>query len=582
MSQTLFRTHVYVALTFFISLFLFLPYIVSAQVTPGHTDNFITTWDTTQPGVSASNQIRIPHTTGTYNYHLYWENTASSTMNGTTTISGLNAASSPTITFPEPGIYRVEIIGTFPQIYFINTGDRQKILQVNQWGNNVWTNMQNAFYGCINLRIPATDAPDLSNVTTMFRMLFFTSEDAELAQFNDPINHWDVSNVVNLGSVFTNNRSFNQPLSNWNVAKATTLSSMFNNTSFNQDISTWNTASSTSMGYMFASTPFNQPLNSWDVSSATTMIAMFRDNTSFNQPLNSWDVSKVTDFSQMFSGSAFNQPLNSWDTVSATTMFRMFDNTIAFNQNLSSWDITSLTTMNLMLRNTTLSPQNLDATLQSWAEQAVNLNKTNIPLHIGLKTYSSVGAEAKATLESLGWTITEQYQAQYHPGPHATLIGTGTQSPLNSGAQTTSIEIKPDTNCTFLGWNDNTNTNPRVDTITDNLTLYATISCPSSGGGGTTLANRIANLEAMGKTDEANALRLQFNQSTTTSPTSTTSLSIEDTLNQVRSLLDSPLPLDPANQSKTKELLSLLMELMRALSHLLLLSATASGGEASN
>lgn len=56
-----------------IPLFLFLATasLTHAQVTPGDPGNFVTTWDTTNPGTSNDDQILIPHADGsTYNYDL--------------------------------------------------------------------------------------------------------------------------------------------------------------------------------------------------------------------------------------------------------------------------------------------------------------------------------------------------------------------------------------------------------------------------------------------------------------------------------------------------------------------------------
>lgn len=205
------RSALLIALLALLSI-LYLPQLAQAAVTPDDLGNFITTWNTENPGTSANNQITIPHGPGeTYNYDLYWENTASSTSNGTTTISGSGAASSPTLTFPEPGFYEVQASGTFPRIFFNDGGDKDKILTVEQWGNIAWTSMERAFFGASNLRVPATDAPDLSGVTSM-RRIFHNAD-----SFNDPIDHWDVSNIISLHSAFYGASSFNQPLNNWDT-----------------------------------------------------------------------------------------------------------------------------------------------------------------------------------------------------------------------------------------------------------------------------------------------------------------------------------------------------------------------------
>lgn len=219
---------------------------------------FITTWKTTDT------QITIPTTGVGYNYDIVWTNLTNTGVGdgsitgrtGNYTIPGLENGS----------IYQVEITGSFPQIYFNNTGDKDKILTIAQWGNNPWLSMANAFYGCGNLTIPATDKPNLSNVTDMSRMFRNTS-------FNDPINTWDVSNVTDMSLLFNNTASF------------------------------------------------NQPLNNWVVTSVTNMSQMFRSASAFDQNIGNWDVSNVSDFTNFLSASGmsttnYDQLLMGWNSLS--------------------------------------------------------------------------------------------------------------------------------------------------------------------------------------------------------------------------------------------------------------------------
>jgi surface protein len=160
-------------------------------------------------------------------------------------------------------VYQVNIQGKFPRIYFNNGGDRNKILSVDQWGNIEWTNMQAAFYGCENMQILASDAPDLSKVTTIQQMFRGT-------KFNNSIEHWNISNVTDMSYLFQDNDVYNQPLNNWN------------------------TSSVTNMHQVFQSAPaFNQPLNNRDTSKVTNMLSMFNGAKSFNQNINNRNTSNV-------------------------------------------------------------------------------------------------------------------------------------------------------------------------------------------------------------------------------------------------------------------------------------------------
>lgn len=124
-----------------------------------HSQNeFITTWHTTTPNES----MTIPTTGTSYNYDVDWEN------DGVFDDIGLTGNASHIYT--TAGTYTVAIRGSFPRIYFNNSGDKDKIMSVEQWGNIAWSSMEGAFYGCNNLVINATDSPDLSNVINMVNM----------------------------------------------------------------------------------------------------------------------------------------------------------------------------------------------------------------------------------------------------------------------------------------------------------------------------------------------------------------------------------------------------------------------------
>jgi hypothetical protein len=97
--------------------------------------------------------------------------------------------------------------------------------------------------------------------------------------FNENINDWDVSNVVNMSGAFSRCSCFNQPLNNWNVSNVRTMCRMF--------------------AFCFQ---FNQPLDKWAVSGVKDMNEMFYECSQFNQPLIKWDVSGVEEMIDMFYG----------------------------------------------------------------------------------------------------------------------------------------------------------------------------------------------------------------------------------------------------------------------------------------
>lgn len=139
-------------------------------------------------------------------------------------------------TYEEIGTYTVKINGTFPAFNFNNNDGKMKLVEIQQWGNIEWLSFANAFRGCENLQVTATDLPDLSNVTNMSRAFMENRDNV----FNTSISNWDVSNVTNMDHMFRLADNFNQDISNWDVSNVNSMDRMFYNaTSFTQDISSW-------------------------------------------------------------------------------------------------------------------------------------------------------------------------------------------------------------------------------------------------------------------------------------------------------------------------------------------------------
>ena len=162
--------------------------------------------------------------------------------------------------------------------------------------------------------------------------------------FNQDISNWDVSNVKNMGGMFSGATSFNQPIGNWNVSKVGSMIGMFSGaTSFNQDLNEWNVSSLSWVEDMFyGATSFNSPIGKWKLKSQSNMSTknMFNGATSFNQDISKWDMSNVGDMSYMFSGAtSFNQDISSWDVSNVTQMKGLFQEATSFNQDLRNWKL---------------------------------------------------------------------------------------------------------------------------------------------------------------------------------------------------------------------------------------------------
>lgn len=436
-------------------LFIFLFSAVKAQ------NEFITVWKPSTPQPtgpyiplpysSSSSQIWLP-VNGT-NFKIYWEEIGypshnATLLNVTSAYQVIVDFGTPMNSVPENATYRVKISngsGVFNYIRFLDNdiypignstttlgtvGDHLKIQKVEQWGNIAWTSMMQAFEGCQNLDITATDTPDLSHTTTLSstfarcNMLVFNpsinnwniSGITDISgmfkgcyAFNQPLGNWDTSNVTNMNSIFFNAWAFNQPLATWNTSSAETMANMFAYTrTFNQSVENWNVANVTSSSGMFQHAwAFNQPIGNWNVTNITTMNSMFSSAVAFNQDITNWNTHNVNDMQGMFSYAfSFNQNIGNWDTSNVENMALMFNNATSFNQSLGKWNLNSVTLAQNMLANSGLNCRNYDDTLLGWSNNPNTPYTINLLSTAPLSYSNSLAVSARNNLlMNKGWSI---------------------------------------------------------------------------------------------------------------------------------------------------------------------------------
>jgi surface protein len=111
----------------------------------------------------------------------------------------------------------------------------------------------------------------------------------------------------------------------------TTMSRMLQGAKvFNQPLNLWDTSAVIDMSYLFSNASrFNQNINAWDTSSVTTMFRMFFSDLTYFPPY-------VSDSSLKMD---YNQPMDNWNTsaVISTGMERMFQNCQFIDQDISGW-----------------------------------------------------------------------------------------------------------------------------------------------------------------------------------------------------------------------------------------------------
>lgn len=375
------------------------------------SERFVTRWDLSITG-SGDAQLNFDvATSGPVSY------TWTEVSPGTDTGSGTFGSGTATITgLPTGATIELSISPVNFERIMINDGpDKDRLVNVKQWGIVSWKSMGYAFNGCSNLQISASDLPDLSAVTNMKSMFqgcavlngpvnigSWDTENVEdmssmftdAAAFNQPIGSWDTQNVTGMYGLFEGATSFNQPIGGWNIQKVEEMDSMFEDAiSFNQPIGNWNTLSLIDLAEMFrGAVSFNQDISNWKTENVIAMYGMFRDAVAFNRDISSWNTGNVRSVASMFEGAvafnqpigswnmqnvihfhrtfadatAFNQPIGSWDTRNAENMSQMFVGAVAFNQPIGSWNTQKVFDMNNMF----MSASAFDQSLGNWALKA--------------------------------------------------------------------------------------------------------------------------------------------------------------------------------------------------------------------
>jgi surface protein len=172
---------------------------------------------TDNAGVSNNNQFQFTGAEGDYD--------VIAKQNGTQVATFNDLSNQETITLPSSGVYDLEVkskeVNGFNRIRFDNGGDKDKIIDIKQWGEVAWTTFLNSFWGCQNILVTATDVPNLSSATNMQNMF----RDATSAK--PDTSAWDVSSVTNMYAIFYRASSANPDTSNWDVSSVTNMQSMF-------------------------------------------------------------------------------------------------------------------------------------------------------------------------------------------------------------------------------------------------------------------------------------------------------------------------------------------------------------------
>ncbi|WP_425421922.1 BspA family leucine-rich repeat surface protein [Phaeodactylibacter xiamenensis] len=191
--------------------------------------------------------------------------------------------------YSTPGVYEVMLYGDGEVEFEIKDASKQ-LVSVEDWGEVTWNNCSWMFLGANHLRsVDEFYAPVLSTPNLDCSNMFDGCSSLQVSS----LNHWDMSNVVNMNSMFANS-SFNGAIGDWDVSNVTQMYQVFqDNTSFNQDIGNWDVSSVEFANFMFqGATAFDQNLGSWDISNISNMFNMLSSSgmstENYDATLTSW------------------------------------------------------------------------------------------------------------------------------------------------------------------------------------------------------------------------------------------------------------------------------------------------------
>ncbi len=318
-------------------------------------DLFVTRWQTDVDGATEPTKVTLSFLkAATNSYDVYWN------CDDDYETFKSNLAEH---TYPTAGTYDICIRSTTPLAFYApgldsNKKEKDKLLEIKQWGDIQWSSFARAFQGMKNMQLTATDVPDLSKVTNMSSAF----EVATNFTGHESMSRWNTSNVNTLQNTFRDATNFNAPIGSWNTGKVTNMSGTFQNASaFNQNINNWNTEKVINMNFTFGgASSFNQPIGKWNTGIVNNMAGMFMGASSFNQDINDWNTESVKKMGYMFlTASSFNKPIGKWNTENVDDMGRMFNGASSFNQPISDWNVSKVTNMRSMFNSASSFNQNI-------------------------------------------------------------------------------------------------------------------------------------------------------------------------------------------------------------------------------
>jgi hypothetical protein len=389
---------------------------------------------TDNAGTSNSDQFTFPATAGTYD--IDWGDGSSDTG-----VSG-----SQTHTYASAGEYVIKVTGGLTALAFNNGGDKLKLLELQNWGDIVWSTFSLAFYGCSNLQITATDLPNSGAVTNFTAAWLGCSSLTSFPLIDTSsgtifTNAWNgCSSLTSFPPIDTSNGvSFYNA---WRACSSLTSFPLINTSKVTDFYAAWLGCSSltsfplidTSSGTSFGSAWQNcSSLTSFpllDTSNATNFYGTWQDCSSLASfpQINTGNVgdfryawlrcSSLTSFPLIdISGVQVTYGLNNaWHLCTGLTSFPLLDTSNVESFHYTWANCTSLVSFPLLsfasMTNGSYCFNGVTLPTETWsnlliATEAVN-NNASVTWHGGNSKYNVAGGVARqALIDDHAWVITD-------------------------------------------------------------------------------------------------------------------------------------------------------------------------------
>ena len=275
--------------------------------------------------------------------------------------------------------------------------DKEKAINyyghISLWNTSLITDMSNLFkdkykeFNEFNDNINDWDVSNVINMEFMFKGVVFMSY-FDTNYIHQKLNKWDVSSVTNMKGMFKETTRFDQHLNLWDVSNVRDMSEMFCGASFggvqysSESIFRWKVSPETNIHHMFYETwaitlHHENPFKPWSKNRLQEAVDLWYNNIikalwEFND-ISLWDTSLIEDMSKLFYGKyKFNSDISNWNVSKVINMDYMFAGAVRFNKPLNSWDVSNVESMNGMFHDAKLFNQPLN----SWNVSSVKYMRT--------------------------------------------------------------------------------------------------------------------------------------------------------------------------------------------------------------